>query len=331
MCFNNIMRNSLIIKRINKLNELGGISEPEVSNNEWLYILKEETRNSILIEGIFISEKDLEDVLSKGNPLKKSQNEALNYFKTAKLFYQIGYEGHITSEYIFTQSILRQINKMLFEDINDISSGDFRKGDAIITGAKILPPSQSELLKWIEFYKDYVMSNITKNLDVIDYITFLCKQHILFEFIHPFIDGNGRTGRIILNYLLISKGLPTVIIKADDDSKMKYYKALEQGDRSLIGNISEFNSKKIISLIETMNVSLLETLISDSLRLTLDRIIINLLENKAGLKIKPSKEVAEIMNYSNDSIRTLINRGKFISVKNGKSWMTHESLYLDID
>jgi hypothetical protein len=58
----------------------------------------------------------------------------------------------------------------------------------------------------------------------------LGKQHVIFETIHPFDDGNGRTGRIILSYLLMSAGYPPVILKGDDENKKKYYKTLEQAD-----------------------------------------------------------------------------------------------------
>ncbi len=77
------MRNS-IAERFELLQRLGGLPEPEVINEEWFYILKEETRNSILIEGFFVSENELEEVLASGNPLKRNQEEALNYYRAAK-------------------------------------------------------------------------------------------------------------------------------------------------------------------------------------------------------------------------------------------------------
>lgn len=52
------------------------------------------------------------------------------------------------------------------------------------------------------------------------------------------------------------------------------------------------------------------------------------METKNGIQLKPAREVAEVLNYSPDSMRTLINRGKFIAVKRGKEWFTHESLGL---
>ena len=75
-----------------------------------------------------------------------------------------------------------------------------------------------------------------------------------------------------------------------------------------------------------METSLLEDLMSESLRVSIDRILTRLLEEKEGMKLKAAKEVGKALNYSLDSIRTLISRGKFIALTRGKEWLTHEKL-----
>ena len=146
---------------------------------------------------------------------------------------------------------------------------------------------------------------------------------------NDFNDGNGRTGRIILNYLLISAGYPPVILKGDEENKKKYYKALEQGD-SVLRSLTEisFSRQDVRNALEDMNATSLEELISEGLRTSFDRILIRLLEEREGMKLKPAREVGMALNYSPDSIRTLISRGKFIAVKRGKEWFTHEKLFL---
>ncbi|PLX70085.1 MAG: hypothetical protein C0603_03865 [Denitrovibrio sp.] len=54
----------LMLPRLSLLHKLGGISSPVVTNNEWLYLLSEETRNSILIEGYFVNKKSLQNVFN---------------------------------------------------------------------------------------------------------------------------------------------------------------------------------------------------------------------------------------------------------------------------
>lgn len=312
------MRNN-ISERVDLLQKFGGLPEPEVINKEWLYILKEETRNSILIEGFFISEEELEEVLASGNPLKRNQEEALNYYKAARFLYGLAYENYRSKKFFFGIPLIRQTSKTIG------AKGEFRKGDSRITGAKIVPPPAHHIDDWMTFYEELVNQGFSRD----GFINFLAKQHVLFETIHPFDDGNGRTGRIILNYFLVSAGYPPVILKGDEENKKKYYKALEQGD-SVLRRLTEipFSRQEARNVLENMNTSLLEELILESLRGSFDRILIRLLEEKEQIKLKPAQEVGRALNYSPDSIRTLISRGKFIAVKRGKEWFTHETLLL---
>jgi Fic family protein len=203
--------------------------------------------------------------------------------------------------------------------------GEFRKGDSRITGAKIVPPPGLYVNDWMTFFEEHVNQGFSRE----EFFNFLAKQHVLFEVIHPFDDGNGRTGRIILNYFLISAGYPPVILKGDEENKEKYYKALEQGD-SVLRRLTEipFSRQDVRNVLEDMNVFLLEGLLSKSLRGSFDRILVRLLEEKKQIKLKPAQEVGRALNYSPDSIRTLISRGKFIAVKRGKEWFTHEKFWL---
>jgi len=312
------MRNT-ISERVQLLKKLGGLPEPEVINQEWLYILKEEVRNSILIEGFFVSEEELEEVLASGRPLKRSQEEALNYYRTARFLYGLAYENYRSGGFLFGAPLIRQTSKTIG------AKGEYRKGDSRITGASVVPPPGLFVSDWMNFLEGYV----SQGFPPADFLTFMARQHILFETIHPFDDGNGRTGRIIINYLLISVGYPPIILKGDDENKKKYYDALEQGDH-VLGKLTQvpFSRPDVQQAMENMNTSSLTDLLSESLRVSFDRILIPLLEEKEGIKVKPAKEVGKALNYSPDSIRTLISRGKFIAVKRGKEWLTHEKLLL---
>ena len=52
-------------------------------------------------------------------------------------------------------------------------------------------------------------------------------SHHMFEVVHPFIDGNGRTSRLIMNLILLQNGFPIANLKGNQTSRLKYYKALE--------------------------------------------------------------------------------------------------------
>ncbi len=63
----------------------------------------------------------------------------------------------------------------------------------------------------------------------------LLLAHTLFESIHPFHDGNGRVGRILLNYLVVSNGYPPIVIKGmSSEDRQRYYAALEAGDKGFL-------------------------------------------------------------------------------------------------
>ncbi len=311
------MRNTLQIRK-KLLKQFGGLPEPCVQNKEWLYLLGEETRNSISIEGYFVSEKELEDVIIKGRTETRDEKVAFNYFRTTLFLYGLAYENYKTGEFTFNESLIRQTNKGVTD-----GNGDYRKGDIVITGAKLKPPSGLYVRDWIKLYIDWTLENFEK----IDIERLVAKQHVLFESIHPFEDGNGRTGRILTNYLLISKGFTPVIIKGDNKSRKEYIKALEEAEEPLREILqSKPEIKKLERAMKEMNSKRLENLIKESLIRSMDRVLIAKLEKGLGLKIIPSYEVAKVLGYSPDSVRELIRRGYFIAIKRGKSWHTHPSL-----
>ncbi|WP_457626149.1 Fic family protein [Persephonella sp.] len=311
------MNENLILERKKILESLGGIPEPVIENKEWLYLLEEETRNSILIEGYFLDEEELEQVLAGNKPLSKSQEEAIKYFKTAKFIYGLAYENYKSKEFLFGIPLIRQINKELG------FNGEFRKGKIKIAGAKFEPP-ENYIEDWLKIYIDYVYSingNFFNNLSI---------SHAFFEEIHPFIDGNGRTGRIILNYILISNGYPLVIIKGSDKNKQIYYKGLEEIDLQLSDLFTKYKNtlsdkEKVLAKLKETKSKILKNLILEGLRESLDRLIISKYKEK-GEELKPVSKLLKNLGYSPESTRQLIKRGKIIAVKIKNTWYSTENL-----
>lgn len=308
----------LIKKRKEILENLGGLPEPKVKNKEWLYLLEEETRNSIMIEGFFISEKELKEVLSKNQPITRTEEEAFNYFRTATFIYELAYENYKQKEFLFGASLIRQINKSLGK------SGEFRKGKIKIAGAKFNPP-ESYIEEWVKIFVDFAIF-VEKNFNL-EYLSLL---HGFFEEIHPFSDGNGRTGRILLNYFLISKGYPPAIIKGDEDNKKLYYKGLEEIDIQLSEIFKKYENKppkkeEVINKLKTTKSTILRDIISKSLRSSLDTIIVGIYE-KQGKKLQLVSDLLSQVGYSPSSARQLIKRGKVIAVKRNNKWFSIEEL-----
>ena len=314
------MRNTheLIDRRKKLLESLGGLPEPVVRNEEWLYLFGEETRNSILIEGYFVSEKEFEEALRIGKPETRNMEVALNYFRTALFVYGLAYENFKSGEFLFSESLAKQIKKGVTGE-----HGDYRGGDIVIWGAKVHPPSPFHVPDWMRLYVKWVKEYFSDE----DFTGFLAKGHVLFECIHPFPDGNGRTGRIILNYLLLSRGFPPVVIKGDKESRERYIRALQIAEEPLREIIERLpDRERLEEALGEMDVGLMKEIIEESLIRSLDTILTFTLERKLGITLKPSSEVAKELGYSPDSIRELVRRGYFIAVKRGKTWFTSPEL-----
>jgi len=311
------MNEKLIIERKKLLDKLGGIPEPVIENKEWLYLLEEETRNSILIEGYFVDDEELEQALAGNKPISKSQEEAVKYFKTAKFIYGLAYENYKSNEFLFGIPLVRQINKELG------FNGEFRKEKIKISGARFEPP-ESYIEEWIRIYIDYIY-NLNEN-----FFDKICISHAFFEEIHPFTDGNGRTGRILLNYILISNGYPLVIIKGTDKKKQVYYKGLEELDNQLSSVFIKYKNmppdkQEVSRKLKESKSNILKKLILEALRESLDRLIIAKYEEK-GTKLEPVSKLLKDLGYSPESSRQLIKRGKIIAVKIKKTWYSTKDL-----
>ncbi|MBB6063066.1 hypothetical protein HNP65_001529 [Thermosipho japonicus] len=131
---------------LKKRQEILKLNFIDISNKEWLYILGEETRNSIMIEGIFVDEDELFDAL---NGKYRSASHVVNHFRTAKFLYNFAIELYKTGENYPCLAAVKTAHKMLFDGIiKPQKLGIFRIGKIKIIGAKIEPP-EYDINDWI--------------------------------------------------------------------------------------------------------------------------------------------------------------------------------------
>lgn len=146
-------------------------------------------------------------------------------FEAKNLSHVYSYVSQIALKQSLTIDVILLIHKMLLTNISDEIAGRFRKGEEMVrVGNHIgLPP-------------EFIIDRISEALDrceseiEIPILHRVAKFHALFESIHPFIDGNGRIGRVINNYLLIKVGFPPIILR--NKEKNDYYNALRSYDDS---------------------------------------------------------------------------------------------------
>lgn len=94
----------------------------------------------------------------------------------------------------------------------------------MISGSSFVPPQPYLLSKLM---KDYLIF-YNENKDTLHPIVLAAEMHERLVTIHPFIDGNGRTARLVMNLILLQHGYPIANIKGDAESRKKYYASLEK-------------------------------------------------------------------------------------------------------
>lgn len=177
------------------------------------------THNSTAIEGNTLTLMEtkvvLEDGISVGGKELREIYEVVNHKKAYRYVKRCIAEGKPLSE-----TIVKDIHAILTENI--IIGGIYRNQEVRISGAGHTPPAGNEMYRQIkDFYSDLDWKK--KALNPIEYAAW---THAEFVRIHPFIDGNGRTSRLIMNYqLMAAKFLPVSIAK---ETRLDYYNALEE-------------------------------------------------------------------------------------------------------
>ena len=198
------------------------------------------TYNTNAIEGSTVTLGEtkliLLDKISPPNRTLKEIKETENHKKAFDFI--LNYKGDITEQFIL------KMHRILTDGIlNKTYSGKIRNVQVIITGVNMLPPSpenvRSELKKLLKWYN----SNKKKYHPVVLTSYF----HVKFEEVHPFIDFNGRTGRLLLNFILIKGGYPVIDIKYNN--RLEYYNSLQTAQkdnfRPFVNLVSKYISDEV--------------------------------------------------------------------------------------
>ena len=177
----------------------------------------EYTYNSNAIEGNTLTLRETDLVLKGLTIAKKPLKEHLEVVGHKEAF---EFVGELVKQNIpMSESIIKQIHYLVLADKRD-DRGVYRRVPVRIMGAHN-EPVQPYL---IEPKMERLLCDFFESSEHI--ITKLARFHIEFEGIHPFIDGNGRTGRLLVNLELMKAGYPPINIKFTD--RMAYYNAFDE-------------------------------------------------------------------------------------------------------
>ena len=181
----------------------------------------EQVYNSNAIENSTLTLEETEKILLQID-LDRFISER-EIFEAKNLARVVSYIDKRAKEQELTLDVILSLHKMLISNIRDDVAGRFRKDDEYVRVGSHIAPNPKEVIdrltKMLTEYNSTSHENIIKSI---------AKLHLSFEYTHPFIDGNGRIGRVINNYLLIREGFVPINIKFID--RKKYYNAFKEFD-----------------------------------------------------------------------------------------------------
>jgi len=195
--------------------------------------------NSNALEGNSLTLRETVLVLEegktiRGKPLKdhleaRDHQEALDYLHDI-----VSKKNFLIAEYL-----IRRLHALVTRETASKHAGMYRTGPVTIVGARHIPPNavdipaqMCEMLDWLK--REY------RSLHLVELVSLL--HHKLLH-IHPFVEGNRRTARLLMNVILLRSGYPLAIILKND--RKKYYRVLQQADQGKFTRLALFIAQAV--------------------------------------------------------------------------------------
>jgi Fic family protein len=235
---------------------MGGLPNPLEAQDIWRGIWFEEAHHSTAIEGNTLVLKQVEVLLAEGRAVGDKElseyMEVKGYADAADWVYRQAIHPDAWHDgATLTLNELRRIHSMAMKPVWDVAPhpdagddegpGHFRRHDIHPFPAGMTPPSwvlvPGELDTWLD-----EVNGLPTRLSA--FAEELARLHCRFEQIHPFLDGNGRTGRLVLNLVLVRLGYPPAIVYKRQ--RADYLRALRRADAGDYGQLGELLARAIL-------------------------------------------------------------------------------------
>ena len=193
-----------------------------LSNNDYLEdLITRSTYHSNAIEGSTLTYAETYAILYNDNSFKiqgkepREIDEAINHKYALELVF-----NNLKNDDTFDERFIKKLNETINKNIKDTEG--YRKVQVFIRGSEHIPPEPEKIPNLMNYFV------YNYNHDDGDVFTKIAKYHIDFERIHPFEDGNGRTGRLLINYELIKNNMPPAVI--EKEYRVQYFEFLRNID-----------------------------------------------------------------------------------------------------
>ncbi|WP_205708547.1 Fic family protein [Kineococcus siccus] len=234
---------------------LGGLPTPEEASAVWVDIWHLEAHHSTALEGNTLVLREVEQLLEQRRPVGrkplKEYLEVQGYATAAQWVYAQGHDRQ-RHEHLIVLDELRHIHHLAMSPVwavaphehatADESPGNFRRHDIAPFANGMTPPSwplvEADLQQWVT-----EACNLATQVDDAPWPERVAEVHAAFERVHPFLDGNGRTGRLALNLILVRLGQPPVIVLKQQ--RPAYLGALAKADAGDPGPLGEIVARAI--------------------------------------------------------------------------------------
>ncbi len=215
------------MKEIESLKLPADIKISHLSEEAWERFTKAFTYDTNAIEGSTITEKEVADILQKNRLPEKPKHEIDETYGVSEAIKHI----RKTGEHI-SLNLIKELHKIIFK-ASKTFAGEFRKVEVAVVDSSGQIVHRGAPPDYVTRLLDELIAWYNKNRKKYPPIILAAVVHNQFENIHPFQDGNGRVGRLLLNNILIKHNLPPVNIELGN--RKEYYDSLQEYENS--GNL----------------------------------------------------------------------------------------------
>lgn len=259
---------------------------------EWIY-------NSNAIEGNTITLQEtrliLETGLTIGGKSLREHFEVINHRDAIDYVEDLAARAEQVTPFH-----VRQIYKLVLSRIDDENAGRYRETQVRIAGAAFIPPESWLVPNLMTEWGDWLAIEEKQTHPV----ELAALAHHRLVAIHPFIDGNGRTARLVMNLILLRAGYPPTVIQRIN--RLQYYRVLDQADSGKPAGLVNFVGRAV----------------ERSLNLYLEASMPVITAPEPEDEWIPLREAAVGTPYSQEYLSLLARTGKIEAVKRGRVWYT---------